>query len=293
MDSSTATAPILVELCAEVVAVEGSRSTWRAVRWLVVVALLGGAAVTIVKAWPMPGPPPISPRCIASSSTGTYSLGLNQAANASIIAVAAKRLGLADHAVTIGLAVALQESGLENLDHGDRDSLGLFQQRQSQGWGAPAQIMDPLASSLSFFRHLARISGWETMEVTVAAQRVQHSAAPDAYADWEDQARVIASVLTGEVPSGFTCTYPWVKPPPSSAGLAPALVSDLGLDPLTGPLAEKPGWMVASWVVAHAHQYGIGSVAFAGKRWTPSRAAWTTDPTADMTVRFSPAKSDF
>jgi len=280
----------MAAMCAEVVAVEGPKSTWRAVRWLVVVALLGGAAVAIVKAWPMPGPPPIQSHCTASSPTGRYSLGLDQAANATTIALAAKRLGLADHAVTIGLAVALQESGLENLDHGDRDSLGLFQQRQSEGWGTPAQIMDPLDSSLSFFRHLARISGWETMEVTVAAQKVQHSAAPAAYADWEDQARVIASVLTGEAPSGFACTYASVNLPPSSAGLAPALVAQLGENPLTGPLPEKSGWMVASWVVAHAHQYGIGSVTFAGKEWTPSRADWTTDPTADMTVRFSPAK---
>jgi hypothetical protein len=239
---------------------------------------------------PAPIPPPV-PHCVAASPAGRYALDLDQAENATTITMAAKRLGLADHAVSIGLAAALQESGLVNLDHGDRDSLGLFQQRPSQGWGTTAQIMDPLQSSLSFFRHLARISGWETMPVTVAAQTVQHSAAPDAYADWEDQARVIASVLTGEVPSGLTCIYPTVKTPPSSADLRSALTATVGLDPLTGPLGEKQGWMVASWLVAHAHQYGVGSVTFAGRRWTPAHLAWRTDPSADTTVRFTPAAS--
>jgi hypothetical protein len=193
--------------------------------------------------------------------------------------------------VTIGLAAALQESGLHNLDHGDRDSLGLFQQRQSQGWGTPAQIMDPLESSLAFFRHLARVQGWETMAVTDAAQRVQHSAAPDAYADWEDQARVIASVLTGESPAGLSCTYPAVGHPPSSAGLRAALITDVGLDPLTGPLSDKDGWLVASWIVAHAQQYGVDSVTFAGKRWQPAALSWRSDRSADMTVRFTPMAS--
>lgn len=256
-----------------------------------VVAVLAGAAVAIVKLWPMPGPPAVSPQCVAAGLGQRFGLTLDQAENATIITLAAKRLGLADHAVTIGLAAALQESGLVNLDHGDRDSLGLFQQRTSQGWGTPAQIMDPLQSSLSFFRHLARIDGWETMAVTEAAQRVQHSAAPDAYADWEGQARVIAAVLTGEVSAGLTCVYPSVAHPPSAGGLRAALVADVGLDPLTGPLADKAGWMVASWLVAHAHQYGVGSVTFAGKRWTPGRLSWRTDAAADMTVRYSPVTS--
>ena len=72
---------------------------------------------------------------------------------------------------------ALQESGLHNLSYGDRDSLGLFQQRPSQGWGTPAQIMSPRHAAAAFYRRLSRIAGWQAMPVTEAAQTVQHSAA--------------------------------------------------------------------------------------------------------------------
>jgi hypothetical protein len=257
----------------------------------VVLALMVVVAGAIFALWPKPTPTPITPHCVVAGLGVKYSLTVDQAENATTITVAAKRLGLADHAVTIGLAAALQESDLHNLDHGDRDSLGLFQQRTSQGWGTPAQIMDPLMSATSFFRHLARIEGWETLPVTEAAQRVQHSAAPDAYGDWESQARVIASVLTGETPNGLTCTYPSVKVPPSSAGLRTRLTNDVGLDPLTGPLDDKSGWMVASWLVAHAQQYGVGSVSFAGQQWTPTRLAWRASPPGDTTVRFTAAAS--
>jgi hypothetical protein len=269
--------------------VEGYLKRRRAVALVVAVALLAAVAGAIIALWPMPAPTPISPHCEAAGLGQRYALTIDQAENATVIAVAARRLGLADHAVTIGLAAALQESGLVNLDHGDRDSLGLFQQRTSQGWGTPAQIMDPLQSSLSFFHHLARISGWEELPVTVAAQRVQHSAAPDAYADWEGQARVIASVLTGETAAGLTCTYPAVKRPPSSAGLRHDLTTVVGLDPLKGAVDAKSGWLVASWLVAHARQYGLGSVTFAGRRWTPGRLRWKASPPVDMTVRFSNA----
>ena len=80
------------------------------------------------------------------------------------------------------LAAAFQESGLHNLSHGDRDSLGLFQQRPSQGWGTPSQIMDPGYAAGAFYHRLAQVTGWQTTSVTDAAQQVQRSAAPDAYA---------------------------------------------------------------------------------------------------------------
>lgn len=80
--------------------------------------------------------------------------------------------------MTIALATALQESALRNIDYGDRDSLGLFQQRPSQGWGTPAQIMDPVYSAGVFYDRLAEVPGYSRLPLTVAAQRVQRSGFP-------------------------------------------------------------------------------------------------------------------
>ena len=81
--------------------------------------------------------------CRVDLDQSSYKLDLEQAQHATTIAAVGKRLGLPDHAVTVALAAAFQESNLHNLAHGDRDSLGLFQQRPSQGWGTPSQVMDP------------------------------------------------------------------------------------------------------------------------------------------------------
>ena len=88
----------------------------------------------------------------------------------------AKRRGLPNHAVTVALAAALQESKLYNVNYGDRDSVGIFQQRPSQGWGTPAQLIDPAYAANAFYSHLEKIPTWRTLEVAKAAQLVQHSA---------------------------------------------------------------------------------------------------------------------
>ncbi len=148
---------------------------------------------------------PSDPGCRVVAGTRTYHLDSQQVANAVIITDAARESGLAHHAVTVAVAAALQESQLRNLTHGDRDSLGLFQQRPSQGWGTPAQILDPHFAAVAFFRALARIDRWQTMAVTEAAQLVQRSATPTAYAGSEAEARAIAGATTGELPGTLTC----------------------------------------------------------------------------------------
>jgi len=110
--------------------------------------------------------------------------------------VVGKRLGLADHAVSVALATALQESKLRNLNYGDRDSLGLFQQRPSQGWGPPAKILVPRLAAAAFSTRLRSVPGWQTLPVADAAQAVQHSASAAAYAPWETEARLLARTLT-------------------------------------------------------------------------------------------------
>ncbi|MFG1840738.1 hypothetical protein ACGFH8_20215 [Micromonospora sp. NPDC049175] len=121
-------------------------------------------------------------------------IGLNdeQVANAKAIIAATKKAGLPERAAVISIATSLQESKLENLGHlgdaNDHDSLGLFQQRPSSGWGTPEQITDPAYSTTAFLKGLRQVDGWQDMPLTEAAQTVQVSAYPDAYAQWEQQA---------------------------------------------------------------------------------------------------------
>ncbi|MFC0031740.1 hypothetical protein ACFFMM_19650, partial [Micromonospora chaiyaphumensis] len=102
-----------------------------------------------------------------------------------------------ERAAVISIATSLQESKLENLGHlgdkNDHDSLGLFQQRPSSGWGTPEQITDPEYSTLAFLKGLKQVDGWQDMPLTEAAQTVQVSAYPDAYAQWEQQATDIVA----------------------------------------------------------------------------------------------------
>ncbi|MEU1839307.1 hypothetical protein [Micromonospora chersina] len=120
-----------------------------------------------------------------------------QLANAKAIIAATKKAGLPERAAVISIATSLQESKLENLGHlgdkNDHDSLGLFQQRPSSGWGTPEQITDPEYSTLAFLKGLKQVDGWQDMPLTEAAQTVQVSAYPDAYAQWEQQAADIVA----------------------------------------------------------------------------------------------------
>ncbi|MFC3501858.1 hypothetical protein ACFOOK_12915 [Micromonospora krabiensis] len=115
-----------------------------------------------------------------------------QTGNVKAIIAATKKSGMDERAAVISIATSLQESKLENLGHlGDRndhDSLGLFQQRPSSGWGTPEQITDPIYSTQAFLKGLKQVDGWQDMPLTDAAQTVQVSAYPDAYAQWEQQA---------------------------------------------------------------------------------------------------------
>ncbi|MEU8913127.1 C40 family peptidase [Streptomyces nigrescens] len=100
----------------------------------------------------------------------------------------------------VALATALQESGLRNLDYGDRDSLGLFQQRPSQGWGTAQQVRDPVRASTKFYEALLKVSGWQSMTVAQAAQTVQASGFPDAYAKWEPLATALQKAIVKNLP---------------------------------------------------------------------------------------------
>ena len=146
-----------------------------------------------------------SDQCTAEVGDRTVALDLTQARYAGLITAIAVERGMPARAASIALAAAYQESDLHNLRGGDRDSAGLFQQRPSQGWGTLAEVRDPVHATNAFYDALAKVDGYEQLEITVAAQEVQRSGFPDAYADHEADARALASALSGNSPEGFSC----------------------------------------------------------------------------------------
>ncbi|MEU5566971.1 hypothetical protein [Micromonospora musae] len=134
-------------------------------------------------------------KLMPNGTHGTQSrIDLNdeQTANVKAIIAATKKSDMNERAAVISIATSLQESKLHNLGHlgdaNDHDSLGLFQQRPTSGWGTPEQITDPQYSTTAFLKGLKQVDGWQDMPLTDAAQTVQVSAYPDAYAQWEQQA---------------------------------------------------------------------------------------------------------
>ncbi|WP_030573060.1 hypothetical protein [Streptomyces aureocirculatus] len=232
-----------------------------------------------------------APRCTVVSGDGdgaSYELSAEQAENAATVAAVGTRRGMPERAVTIALATALQESGLHNIRRGDRDSLGLFQQRPSQGWGSERQIMDPVYASGLFYARLQRIPGYSRLPLTVAAQRVQRSGFPQAYAKHEPDATLLAAALTGRAPAALTCAgRPDVRPAGPDEVRA-ALARDFGaavaaadgrvirvpVAGTTAPTAAAPegdlppgGWEVAHWAVAQASALHIERVSYEGHEW--------------------------
>lgn len=248
-----------------------------------VAALLVAASVALTR---VSQAPPPSTCAVTSASGQTYSLNPVQAQNASIIAAVAYQKQLPDHAVSVALAAALQESRLVDLDHGDRDSLGLFQQRPSEGWGTPAQIMDPVYAAAAFYNRLVSVPDWQSLALGQVAQAVQLSAVPGGYAPWESEARALARALTGEVPAGLSCRLTgWAGAAPPAAALSAAARSEFGTPMLGVTLATKTGWEVASWAVAHAYQYHLRQVGFGGQAWDDAAGVWRPSATGtEVTV---------
>lgn len=275
------------------------RRPLRALTTVLVAALLftGGYAAWN---WLSDSPALLTPRCIAGSDGRAAALDGQQAAGAALIAGVGLERDLPARAVTIALATAMQESKIRNIDHGDRDSLGMFQQRPSQGWGTAEQVMDPHYATNAFYDVLITIEGYQQMEVTDAAQRVQRSAFPTAYAQHERLARLFASGLTGYSPASITCHLRPVDEATEAVALQrlrDRLAEDLPsvsttdasgrllLDAtgLPGP-SRRNGWAVASWAVLTAHETGVSRVTVDGKVWDRSdgkQARWRELPPDD------------
>ncbi|MFY1577378.1 M23 family metallopeptidase [Verrucosispora sp. WMMD703] len=144
----------------------------------------------------------------------------DQVSNAATITAVGARDGVPARGWVIAVATAMQESSLRNLPGGDRESIGLFQQRPSQGWGTPQQLLDPAHAAATFYATLLTVPHWQSMPLTEAAQRVQISAHPNAYAKWEPDATLLVTTITGGnlpsdgSPAAENCdvTGPWTQP---------------------------------------------------------------------------------
>jgi hypothetical protein len=230
-----------------------------------------------------------APISVASQCTVPGSdvvLTTEQGANAATIAAVARSRGLPARATVIALATAQQESRLRNLDHGDRDSLGLFQQRPSQGWGTPEQVQDPVYAAGKFYDHLVKVPGWDTGRLTEVAQAVQRSGFPEAYQQWEPLASALTGALLATSPTPLSCTFtPGAEPGPvgdRATAVAAAVRREAGT-PTVAPdgaiSVAAAGWPEASWAVAHAERFQLAQVAMDGWHWTPE-GGWEAAPSS-------------
>ncbi len=222
-------------------------------------------------------------RCQATAAGSSVDFDPEQMSNAATITAIALRRGLPARAATIALATAIQESKLRNIRYGDRDSVGLFQQRPSQGWGTVEQILDPEYSTNKFYDALVKVGGWESGTITVVAQKVQRSAYPEAYADHEQEGRILASSLAGHSPRGVGCRLDDPEGEADVALVGRLLDAEYGLEATGGDgvlTVEAPSdqvaWSIAAWSVAKAVDTGITGVTVGDRTWTRSRdsSAW-------------------
>jgi hypothetical protein len=278
------------------------RRRGRTVLGAVTVVLLGSGAVAGWAWWNGSiGGVPVRPHCTATALGTTAELDPDQAANAATIAAVAIRRKLPGRAATIAIATAMQESKLVNLPGGDLDSIGLFQQRPSQGWGTAAQVHDPVYATNAFYDVLVKIEGYQSLPITASAQKVQRSAFPSAYAEHEPEARIWASVLTGYSPAGLSCVLGTVSrsaaqaPGPggltlrahtlvtaatAALGRTGTALAGSGGSAIRFTISGKDGqsaWGVAQWAVASADALGIVAVEIDGRQWqrSDSTAGWT------------------
>jgi len=167
-------------------------------------------------------------------------------------------MGVPPRGWLIAVATAMQESMLKNLDFGDGDSLGLFQQRPSAGWGTPAEVTNPQYASRKFYEGLLQVPGWPNLRLTEAAQRVQASAFPDAYQKWESDAQLLVSRVAGAAVTPTTlqqCPVDFGSPASKPVGavgdflrIAHEQVGDPYVYAATGPDAfDCSGLIVFAW----------------------------------------------
>ena len=203
-----------------------------------------------------------------------------QARNASIIVAESYNRGLSEQAAVIALATAWQESGLRNLNYGDRDSLGLFQQRPSYDWGTKEQIMDPWYSSGRFYEELVKFDGWENTDVNDIAQKVQRSGHPEAYRKHETNARALAGAFRGSREGVFACINRDASGTDRSvldkvvAAVPGVSLQNNGSELTMTANDADSAWSVAHLAIANATDLGIEKVSVGGNEWKQGERTW-------------------
>jgi hypothetical protein len=252
-----------------------ARSTKVVIGLLVVAAVAVGGGFGLHSLWTTAKKHFESDDC----TIGSYDLGTDQAAVASTMvgAVTKYRVQLPDRAAVLVLAAALQESKLENLPPGagDRDSVGVLQQRPSQGWGDgnAAALNDVGEATKEFLDALVKVPNWQKLPLADAVQEVQRSADGSLYAAHEAEARTLADALQGKKAAAISCRFDAPTKVASAATVAAQARQQLGINTPAAAgtrTVRAPGahWQTAAWFVANADRLGIEEVAFAGRRWT-------------------------
>jgi hypothetical protein len=229
--------------------------------------------------------------CVAGPASQPVDLTVGQAGIAATIAAVADHRGMPARAVAIAYATALQESDLEDLHYGDRDSVGIFQQRPSQGWGSDRQIENPVYATTRFFEALAEVPGYRHLPIDEAAQAVQRSADGSAYGQYAATGSELAEAFTGTIPHAVWCSYGSPLGKPSLAAARKELAAAFGRLParLSGDPAvtvgvrnTAQGWAVATWLVTNAAIYGIADVRYQGFDWVSGSGSghWSAQPVA-------------
>ena len=260
----------------------------RAVVVVVVLVVAAAAGVAVKALWDSAKSSFSSPHC----TIGGYQIETDQASVAAsmVAAVASYRPRLPDRAAVLALAAALQESKLRNLPPGagDRDSVGVLQQRPSQGWGGgdPARLQDVWAATTEFLDHLVKVDGWQQMSVADAVQKVQISADGSAYAQHEDEAAALAPALLGRTPAGVACTFDKPTKVASASAVASRLKHELPIEApvVTATTITIPGagWQTTAWLVANGDRLGIDRVSYDHHTWTRAKG-WKDDNAATST----------
>lgn len=253
---------------------------------VVLVAAAGvGVVYAVLRGRGLTAPIPGQERCVATAGGRSVVLDLDQAHFTSIVVGLSVRRGLAPRAASVAMATVYQETGIRNLDYGDRDSVGLFQQRPSQGWGSEKQLKDPYYATGKFYDALVRVKNWQTDDINDVAQKVQRSGHPEAYRDHEADARVLASALTGHSPAGFSClerSGTAGQPRAVANGLTKTFGSpDVAVAGSVVTIRAKTktlGWAYAHFAVANSGRYGVTDVQVGKRGWVSdgqSLPAWS------------------
>ncbi|HLY33090.1 MAG TPA: hypothetical protein VKQ07_01030, partial [Jatrophihabitantaceae bacterium] len=263
---------------------------------VIVLAVAAAAGVTLKAVWDSGSSTTTYSHC----TVGGYDLDTSQASVAAsmVAAVTSYSPHLPDRAAVLALAAGLQESKLVNLPPGagDRDSVGVLQQRPSQGWGGgdPAVLEDVYLSTREFLDHLVTVPNWRALPLADAVQRVQISADGSAYAQHETEATALASALLGRTAEGITCMFAKPTQVAATTSVEKELSRELPVHTpqVTATTISVPGagWQTVGWLLSNADRYGIDSVSYKGAQWTRAKgwkadkAATTSAVTATMAV---------